>query len=168
VRGDIEVQVRLWAENEFESRPVQALSQPRRTRLREPSSVCWAGLRCSSDSSIRRSSLKMDADKPHKAHRPSGKKKGKESQPKGYNEKVGAVFGLWPVWNPQPEIFYRHSPSIQADERKSKQDAMPNEIKLACMSLWLTAFRRTSRLRSSSRSSVLPEYVPHSTPRSMN
>ena len=38
---------------------------------------------------------KMDAgDKPHKAHRPSGKKKGKEVQSKGYNEKVGRYFWL--------------------------------------------------------------------------
>ncbi len=33
-------------------------------------------------------------DKPHKAHRPSGKNKGKERQSKGYNEKVGRYFCL--------------------------------------------------------------------------
>jgi ribosome biogenesis protein BMS1 len=42
---------------------------------------------------------KMDGgDKPHKAHRPSGKKKGKETQSKGYNEKVGRY--LWLVTCP--------------------------------------------------------------------
>lgn len=102
----------------------------------------------------------MDGDdKQHKAHRPSGKKKGKETQSKGYNEKVGRYFGLWHAQNPQPEIFYRHSPLIQVDERRSKLGATPNEIKLVCMSLWSTAFRRMSRLQSSSRLSVLPECV---------
>ena len=40
-----------------------------------------------------------DSDKPHKAHRPSGKKKGKERQSKGYNEKVRRY--LWLVICPE-------------------------------------------------------------------